>query len=111
MPDPLAGQRARAPALYEAPGWTVTAHDDLEADDLMYAYARREAEAGGHAMNLTGDRDMFQRGGDGITNLLQRARQDGPDEMGAAEEEQPYGIPASPGPDFIAHGGEPTVVL
>src|SRR3712207_9586532 len=107
MPDPLAGQRARAPALYEAPGWTVTAHDDLEADDLMYAYARREAEAGGHAMILTGDRDMFQCAGDGITILLQRARQEGPDDLRAAEEEARYGIPTRTVSVLIALRGDP----
>src|SRR5215210_5993964 len=108
MPDPLADQWERAPALYEALGWTVTAHDDLEADDLMYAYARREADAGGHAMILTGDRDMFQCAGDGITILLQRARQQGPDEMGAAEVEERYGIPPTAVPDFIALRGDPS---
>ena len=35
MPDALADQWERAPALYEALGWTVTASDTLEADDLM----------------------------------------------------------------------------
>jgi len=108
MPDPLADQWQRAPALYEALGWTVTAHDDLEADDLMYAYARREADAGGHAMILTGDRDMFQCAGDGITILLQRARQEGPDEMGAAEVEERYGIAPPVVPDFIALRGDPS---
>ena len=39
MPDDLAHQWERAPALYEALGWTVTASDTLEADDLMGAYA------------------------------------------------------------------------
>jgi 5'-3' exonuclease len=108
MPDPLAGQWERAPQLYEALGWTVTAHDELEADDLMYAYAWREAEAGGHAMILTGDRDMFQCAGDGITILLQRARQEGPDEMGAQEVEERYGVPPAAVPDFIALRGDPS---
>ncbi len=83
MPADLAHQWEQAPALYEALGWTVTAHDALEADDLMHAYATREVEAGGRAQILTGDRDMFQCARDGITILLQRARQEGPDEMGA----------------------------
>src|SRR5215204_1530740 len=60
MPDDLAHQWEQAPALYEALGWTVTAHDELEADDLMHAYATREVAAGGRAQILTGDRDMFQ---------------------------------------------------
>jgi DNA polymerase-1 len=108
MPDALADQWERAPALYEALGWTVAAHAELEADDLMYAYARREVEAGGRAMILTGDRDMFQCAGDGVTILLQRARQEGPDELGAAEVESRYGIPPSVVPDFIALRGDPS---
>src|SRR5829696_2287481 len=108
MPDPLADQWERAPALYEALGWTVTGHEDLEADDLMYAYAKAEVAAGGTAQILTGDRDMFQCAGDGITILLQRARQEGPDEMGAEEVEERYGIPPSAVPDFIALRGDPS---
>ena len=108
MPDGLADQWEQAPALYEALGWTVAAHDELEADDLMYAFARRRPTAGGRALILTGDRDMFQCAGDGITILLQRARQEGPDEMGAAEVEQRYGIPPAIVPDFIALRGDPS---
>jgi 5'-3' exonuclease len=86
----------------------VTGHEELEADDLMYAFAKAEVAAGGSAMILTGDRDMFQCAGDGITILLQRARQEGPDEMGAAEVEERYGIPPSAVPDFIALRGDPS---
>jgi len=35
MPDDLEHQWERAPALYEALGWTVLSSDDLEADDLL----------------------------------------------------------------------------
>ena len=108
MPDALADQWERAPALYEALGWTVMGHDDLEADDLMYAYAKAEVAAGGLAQILTGDRDMFQCAGDGITILLQRARQEGPDEMGAKEVEERYGVPPAAVPDFIALRGDPS---
>ena len=108
MPDDLAHQWEQAPALYEALGWTVAAHDALEADDLMHAYAAAEVAAGGRAQILTGDRDMFQCARDGVTILLQRARQEGPDEMGAAEVEQRYGIPPAIVPDFIALRGDPS---
>ena len=40
--------------------------------------------------------------------LLQRARQEGPDEMGPAEVEARYGIPPSAVPDFIALRGDPS---
>jgi 5'-3' exonuclease len=108
MPPALADQWQRAPALYEALGWTVATHGDLEADDLMHAYAAAEVAAGGRAQILTGDRDMFQCAGDGITILLQRARQEGPDEMGAAEVEERYGIAPALVPDFIALRGDPS---
>jgi DNA polymerase-1 len=108
MPDPLEHQWSRAPALYESLGWYVQAHDSLEADDLMYAYARREVAKGGKAQILTGDRDMFQCAGGGITILLQQARQEGPTEMGPEEVEQRYGIPPEVVPDFIALRGDPS---
>ena len=108
MPDPLEHQWSRAPALYESLGWYVQAHDSLEADDLMYAYAKREVAEGGKAQILTGDRDMFQCAGGGITILLQQARQEGPDEMGPEEVEQRYGIAPEVVPDFIALRGDPS---
>jgi 5'-3' exonuclease len=108
MPDPLEHQWSRAPALYEALGWSVQAHPSLEADDLMHAYAKREVAAGGKAQILTGDRDMFQCAGGGITILLQQARQEGPTEMGPEEVEQRYGIPPEMVPDFIALRGDPS---
>jgi DNA polymerase-1 len=108
MPDDLEHQWGKAHALYEALGWTVTVDDELEADDVMHAYAKTEVAAGGRAQILTGDRDMFQCAGDGITILLQRARQEGPDEMGATEVEQRYGIPPAVVPDFIALRGDPS---
>ena len=108
MPDPLEHQWSRAPALYESLGWYVQAHDSLEADDLMYAYAKREVAKGGKAQILTGDRDMFQCAGGGITILLQQARQEGPTEMGPEEVEERYGIPPEVVPDFIALRGDPS---
>jgi 5'-3' exonuclease len=108
MPDALADQWERAPALYEALGWQFVTAPDVEADDLLHSLAAAEAAAGGHALILTGDRDLFQCAGPNVTVLLQRARQEGPDEMGAAEVEQRYGIPPSAVPDFIALRGDPS---
>ena len=51
---------------------------------------------------------MFQCAGPGVTVLLQRARQEGPDEMGAAEVEERYGVPPAAVPDFIALRGDPS---
>ena len=60
MPPALAQQWKRAPALLESFGWTVSSSPDLEADDVMASFARVEAQAGGRALLLTADRDLFQ---------------------------------------------------
>ena len=85
MPDGLADQWGRAPALYEALGWTVLGHESLEADDLMGSFAALETEHGGRTLILTADRDMFQCASESVTILLQKARQQGPDEVGAGQ--------------------------
>jgi 5'-3' exonuclease len=108
MPDALEDQWQRAGPLYEALGWQVATHPDLEADDLLHALALAEANAGGDALILTGDRDLFQCAGPHVRILLQRARQEGPDEMGPAEVEARYGIPPAAVPDFIALRGDPS---
>jgi 5'-3' exonuclease len=108
MPDALAAQWERAAPFYEALGWTVTGHESLEADDLMHSLARAEEAAGGDALILTGDRDLFQSVTDRIHVLMQRARQEGPDELGPAEVEERYGIPPERVPDFIALRGDPS---
>jgi len=108
MPDPLEWQWERAPALYEALGWTVLGHESLEADDLMGSFAALEAEAGGKAMILTADRDMFQCATDDVTILLQKARQQGPDEVGPDQVREIYGIDPAQVPDFIALRGDPS---
>jgi 5'-3' exonuclease len=108
MPEALADQWDRAPELYEALGWSVVTTPDLEADDLMHSYAAKEADKGGRALILTGDRDMFQCVTDQVAVLLQRARQEGPDEMGPAEVEGRYGVAPALVPDFIALRGDPS---
>ena len=82
--------------------------DELEADDLLGSLAAVEAEAGGHALILTADRDMFQCVGDRVTVLLQRARQEGPDEVDADGVRERYGIAPAQVPDFIALRGDPS---
>src|SRR4051812_44751575 len=108
MPDGLAAQWDRAPGFYEALGWQVLTSPDHEADDLMHSLARAEERAGGTALILTGDRDMFQSVTDRVHVLMQRARQEGPDEMGPAEVSERYGIPPDLVPDFIALRGDPS---
>jgi 5'-3' exonuclease len=108
MPDGLAAQWERAPDLYRALGWQVMAHDALEADDLLGSLCAAETAAGGRSLILTGDRDMFQCASETVTVLLQRARQEGPDEMGPAEVLERYGVTPEQVPDFIALRGDPS---
>lgn len=89
MPDELPHQFADSRDFFEAFGWTVASHGSLEADDLLATYARREAEAGGRALLLTGDRDMYQCA---VTPEEVRNR---------------YGIGPELVPDFIALRGDP----
>ena len=74
----------------------------------MGSFAALEAESGGKAMILTADRDMFQCATEDVTILLQKARQQGPDEVGPEQVKEIYGIEPSQVPDFIALRGDPS---
>ncbi|HEX5608816.1 MAG TPA: 5'-3' exonuclease [Solirubrobacterales bacterium] len=108
MPDELAPQFAACREFFEAFGWIVATSDDLEADDLLGTYARLEAEAGGHALLLTGDRDMYQCAAPGVTVLYVRTGGKGAEEVGPAEVRERYGIDPELVPDFIALRGDPS---
>jgi DNA polymerase-1 len=108
MPDELPHQFADSRDFFEAFGWTVASSDDLEADDLLGTYARREAEAGGRALLLTGDRDMYQCAADSVTVLYVRTGGKGAEEVGPAEVRERYGIDPELVPDFIALRGDPS---
>jgi len=108
LPEALAEQFAAAPALLGAFGWTVASHDSLEADDLLGAYARREAAAAGRALVMTGDRDLFQCAGDRVEVLYVRTGREGAEVVDAAEVERRYGVPPALVPDFIALRGDPS---
>jgi 5'-3' exonuclease len=108
LPDELAPQWADGRDFFESFGWTVASHDSLEADDLMGTYARLEAEAGGRALLLTGDRDMFQCVDDQVTVLYVRTGGRGAEQVDEAEVERRYGIPPRLVPDFIALRGDPS---
>jgi DNA polymerase-1 len=108
MPDDLAHQWARAPELYESLGWIVADSDDLEADDLLGTLAALEEEAGGTALILTGDRDLFQCATDKVHVLLQQRGREGPEVLGPEEVRGRYGIDPAQVPDFIALRGDPS---
>ena len=109
VPDDLAPQFAASDELFEAFGWIVTHHPSLEADDLLGSYARGETDAGGSALLLTGDRDMFQCAGESVKVLYVRTGgKRGAEEVGPKEVERRYGIGPELVPDFIALRGDPS---
>ncbi|MGD9735655.1 MAG: 5'-3' exonuclease H3TH domain-containing protein [Solirubrobacterales bacterium] len=108
MPAELPHQFALCSEFFEAFGWTVASSEDLEADDLLGSYARLEAQAGGRALLLTGDRDMYQCAGDGVTVLYVRTGGEGAEEVGPEEVRERYGIGPELVPDFIALRGDPS---
>jgi 5'-3' exonuclease len=108
IPDELAPQWADAPTFFGTFGWLWEDAGELEADDLLGAYARAEVAAGGTALIYTGDRDMFQCVGEQVQVLFPRGGKDGPELVDAAGVKQRYGITPAQVPDFIALRGDPS---
>lgn len=109
VPDELAPQFEDAGAFFGGFGWGVASHDSLEADDLLGSFARVEEEAGGRALLLTGDRDMFQCATERVAVLyVTTGGSRGAEEIGPAEVERRYGVPPRLVPDFIALRGDPS---
>ena len=109
MPDGLVWQWERAYDFYEALGWTVARDETVEADDLLGSYATAEVDAGGEALILTGDRDMYQCVGDGVRVLFVKTGQGrGAEQVDEAEVRSRYGVGPELVPDFIALRGDPS---
>ena len=108
VPDTLVPQFADSPAFFEAFGWTVAMSETLEADDLLGSFARREADHGGQALVMTGDRDMFQCVGERVRVLYIRTGARGGELVGSDEVLSRYGVPPELVPDFIALRGDPS---
>jgi len=108
MPAELAPQFVQARDFFEAFGWIVATSGDLEADDLLGTYAEREADASGRALLLTGDRDMYQCAGEGVTVLYVRTGGKGAEAVGPDQVRERYGIGPELVPDFIALRGDPS---
>lgn len=108
VPDDLARQFDRAPALFEAFGWCSRGSDDLEADDLLGALGLAEAAAGGRTLILTGDRDMYQCATADTHVLYLKQGSSGFEEVDPDEVRSRYGIGPEQVPDFIALRGDPS---
>jgi 5'-3' exonuclease len=105
-PD-LAHQYGLVHDWFRSFGWTVATHDQLEADDLLASYAQAEEAAGGNAIIMTGDRDMYQCASEHV-KVLYVSTGKNMQLMGPADVEERYGIPPELVPDFIALRGDPS---
>ena len=108
VPGALAWQFEQAPELFAAFGWTSEYNGALEADDLLGSLGQAEVQAGGEALIMTGDRDMFQCAGERAQVLLLKPGKVGYEIVGPAEVRRRYGIPPELVPDFIALRGDPS---
>ncbi|HEY1597726.1 MAG TPA: 5'-3' exonuclease [Thermoleophilaceae bacterium] len=108
VPDELAPQFAAAPEFFESFGWTSAISADHEADDVMGSLAVAEEKAGGDALILTGDRDMFQCVTKRVKVLYLKTGVRGGEPVDAAEVKRRYGVPPELVPDFIALRGDPS---
>src|SRR6201996_3131155 len=107
MPDLLRPQFDAAREFFAEFGWTAATAEDLEADDLLGTYARLEAEAGGRALLMTGDRDMYQCADESVTVLyVKTGGKGGAEEVGPEEVLERYGIGPELVPDFTALRGD-----
>ncbi len=108
VPDALDWQFQQAPELFAAFGWSSHSSPVLEADDLLGSLAAAEANAGGRALIMTGDRDMYQCAGERVSVVYLKQRASGFEEVDSDEVRARYGIEPAQVPDFIALRGDPS---
>ena len=108
VPDELAPQFEAAPGFFASFGWTSAISEDHEADDVMGSLAVAEEKAGGSALILTGDRDMFQCVTKNVRVLYLKTGVRGGELVDAAEVKKRYGVSPELVPDFIALRGDPS---
>ena len=106
MPADLRWQFARARELFGAWGWTVADAGELEADDLLGAFASRESADGGTTLILTADRDMYQCV-DSHTQVV-HLKGGAHELVDVAGVQARYGIAPAQVPDLIALRGDPS---
>lgn len=107
MPAELKRQWQLVPELIEGLGWTYATSDDLEADDVMFSFAREEAQAGGRALLVTGDRDLYGAVAEQVAVVeLLKGGAHGP--IGPEQVRERYGVEPGQVPDLIALRGDPS---
>ena len=85
----------------------VSGSDSLEADDVMFSFARAEQERGGRALLMTGDRDLYGAVSERVAVLELRKGGEAV-ELGPAQVRERYGVEPELVPDFIALRGDPS---
>jgi DNA polymerase-1 len=107
MPPELGWQWQQAPELLGSLGWALATSEELEADDVMFSFAREEEERGGRAQLLTGDRDLYGAVSERVVVLELRKGGESV-ELGPADVRERYGVDPQLVPDFIALRGDPS---
>jgi 5'-3' exonuclease len=107
MPAELRAQWERAPRLLESLGWTFATSAELEADDVMFSFARVEEQGGGSALLMTGDRDLFGAVTERVA-VADLGKGEGPLDIGPQQVRERYGVAPELVPDFIALRGDPS---
>ncbi len=107
MPPELAWQWKRATGLLERLGWLVATSASLEADDVMFSFARAEEESGGRALLITGDRDLYGAVSERVA-VLELGKGGRTSELGPAQVRERYDVDPQLVPDFIALRGDPS---
>jgi DNA polymerase-1 len=107
MPAELGAQWRKAPELLASLGWTFVDSEDLEADDVMFSFAREEERAGGRALLMTGDRDLFGAVSEQVA-VVELKKGSERAEIGPGQVRERYGVEPEQVPDFIALRGDPS---
>jgi DNA polymerase-1 len=107
MPDELRRQWELAPELLEGLGWTFATDGALEADDVMFSFARAEQAAGGEALLVTGDRDLYGAVAERVA-VVELSKGAVAGLIGPEGVRERYGVEPEQVPDFIALRGDPS---
>jgi DNA polymerase I len=106
FPRILTDQLDQLPEFVEALGFRWAKAAGYEADDFVAAAVRAEEDAGGTALVLTSDRDMFQLASEKTTVLMPKRGVGDLQRVGPEEVRERYGVRPEQVPDFVALRGD-----
>lgn len=109
IPDTLAPQVPLLLDVLTAFGLACAGAEGFEADDVLATLAHRESETGTDAVEIvTGDRDMLALATERVTVLYTGRGIAKLEEMGPAQVQAKYGVPAAHYADFAVLRGDPS---